>query len=120
MLPKSRRLTTVDFKNLRRGKAINTPHFLLRLFPAAKGEEKAAVIVSAAAFKKAVHRNLLRRRMYHIIEAHLPLLQGSTLTVTLKKGTLGISFKELEREFFAALEQINRRTSEQPPRVTET
>lgn len=106
MLPKSRRLQTGDFKNLPQARIIHAPHLLLRLFPAlpiTKG--KAAVIVSASTYKKAVDRNLLRRRMYHIIGKHQVLLHGRILTVTLKKGALAAAFKELEEEFLTAIKQ---------------
>ncbi len=109
MLPKSRRLTTEDFKHLRQGRVTHTPHFLLRLFPVSptglSQAGKAAVVVSASTYKKAVDRNLLRRRMYHVIEAHHSLLQGHTLTLTLKKGALDASFRELEQEFITAVQK---------------
>lgn len=107
MLPKSKRLTAADFKSLRRGRTINAPHFLLRLFPAKKGEEKAAVIVSASAYKNAVDRNLLRRRMYHIIRAHPFALHEQVFTVTMKKGARDVPFKKLEEEFLSAFKQIH-------------
>lgn len=108
MLPKSKRLKTAGFKSMRRGQTINAPHFLLRLFPAAKGEGKAAVIVSASAYKKAVDRNLLRRRMYHIIRANASALQAQVLTVTMKKSALNAAFSDLEREFIAAFKEAPR------------
>ncbi len=109
MLPKSKRLTTEDFKVLRGGRVLHTLHLLVRLFPAAKGTNlsvhgcKAAVIVAGSSYKKAVDRNLLRRRLYSIIERNADLLPHASLTIICKKGALEASFSELQREFQAIL-----------------
>src|SRR3989344_8768668 len=114
MLPKSRRLKTEDFKNFRqftttpRTQVVNAPHLLLRFFRVPPGKEKFAVIVSASTYKKAVERNLLRRRIYHIIAKH-PFQPQKTLTVTVKKGALGVALKELEQEFLEATKKTNTR-----------
>lgn len=114
MLPKSRRLKTKDFRDIRQSAAtsraavINAPHLLLRFLKVPQGEERFAVIVSASSYKKAVERNLLRRRVYHIIAKH-PFTPRRTLTVTLKKGALDSTFKELEQEFLtAAMQAVHR------------
>ena len=104
MLPKARRLTTRDFKSLRRGRTVNTAHLALRVFPAGAGG-KVSVVVSSSSYKRAVDRNLLRRRLYAIIEAHATKLQGRTLIVTARKGALGIPFSALKEEFLGALGQ---------------
>src|SRR3989338_4589535 len=101
MLPKSRRLKTKDFKNMRRASSVSAPHMMLRFVKVPTGKEKYAVIVSASAYKKAVSRNLLRRRIYHIIGKH-PFPPQNTLTVTIKKGALDLTFKELEQELLEA------------------
>ncbi len=103
MLPKSKRLTTEDFKNIRGGKTIHTPHLMFRLTPVPKGREKFAVIVSSSSYKRAVDRNLLRRRVYSALAKRLPALQGNTVTVTCKKGALTATFAELEGELHSAL-----------------
>ena len=104
MLPKARRLTTRDFKSLRRGRTVNTAHLALRVFPAGAGG-KVSVVVSSSSYKRAVDLNLLRRRLYAIIEAHTAKLQGRTLIVTARKGALGIPFSALKEEFLGALGQ---------------
>lgn len=103
MLPKLKRLKTEDFKVSLKTDVIHAPHFLLRL---SNGEihGKAAVIVSSSTYKRAVDRNLLRRRVYDIIGKHYPLLNERTLKVILKKGALAASFRELEQEFLKAIE----------------
>jgi|SRR3989344_5310351 len=102
MLPKFRRLKTEDFKDMHKMRAVNAPHFLLRM-SVGGNHGKVAVIVSSSNYKRAVDRNLLRRRMYHIIEKHYSKLHGKTVTVTIKKGALKASFGELEQEFLKAI-----------------
>ncbi len=98
MLPKSKRLTTEDFKTLKGGRTTHTPHLILRLSPAPEGVGKFAVVVSSSNYKRAVDRNLLRRRLYSLIKRLLPLLPKGILTVTCKKGALLATFSELENE----------------------
>ena len=103
MLPKAQRLTTEDFKKIRGGKTVHTPHLIFRLTSVPKGTEKSAVIVSSSSYKKAVDRNLLRRRLYSIIAENFSLRTGFTLTVTCKKGARAVPFADLQKEFTAAL-----------------
>ena len=107
MLPKSQRLTTGDFKKLRTRKAIHTPHFLLRLNDTPSHSNKAAVIVSSAVYKRAVDRNLLRRRIYHTLRTRPSLILHKAVTVTVKKGALSIPYKEVEKEIREALTPRN-------------
>ncbi len=102
MLPKRNRLKTEDFKDMRKMRTMHAPHFFLRIGPLSSAENKAAVIVGSSTYKKAVDRNLLRRRMYHVLKKHFPLLKGVT-TVTFKKGALDLSFRELEAELLTLL-----------------
>lgn len=103
MLPKSKRLTTEDFKKIRGGKTVHTPHLILRLTSVPKETEKSAVIVSSASYKRAVDRNLLRRRLYSIIAKHLLLRSGFNLTITVKKGALTVPYGALQGEVETAL-----------------
>ena len=80
-------------------KTAHAPHFFLRTRAASPKEEKVAVIVSGSTYKKAVDRNLLRRRMYHLLRKHKKTTAGLALTVTFKKGALKSTFEELEQEF---------------------
>ena len=108
MLPKSKRLTTEDFKKIKGGKVLHTTHLILRLSVCSKGSEKSAVVISSANYKRAVDRNLLRRRLYTIIETHLALRVGVHLTVTIKKDALANSYSTLEKEFETALIKLVR------------
>ncbi|MDO8619886.1 MAG: ribonuclease P protein component [bacterium] len=98
MLPKSKRLTTEDFKKIRGGKTIHTPHLIVRLTQVPPGLERFAVIVSSSSYKRAVDRNLLRRRVYGALENLSPLPQGCVMTVTCKRGALTATFAGLQSE----------------------
>ena len=97
MLPKRNRFTTEDFKTMRTTRTLHAPHLFVRIAATSPKKGKAAVIVSSATYKKAVERNLLRRRIYHVIRKH-PLLMESAFTVTVKKGARELPFAELESE----------------------
>jgi len=90
---------------MRAARTAHAQHLFVRVsagdsFSTKKG--KAAVIVSSSFYKKAVDRNLLRRRVYHIIAKHPTILLG-LFTVTLKKGALALSSAELEKELLTCL-----------------
>ncbi|KKW22230.1 MAG: ribonuclease P protein component [Candidatus Taylorbacteria bacterium RIFCSPHIGHO2_02_49_25] len=108
MLPKSKRLTAEGFKQFRNARASHTAHFLLRFRGVPAGAEKFAVVVPSSAYKKAILRNLLRRRMYHLMRAHQEDLRGLSIAAVVKKGTLALTFKELEREFLDGAAFIRR------------
>ncbi len=99
MLAKSRRFKTEDFKKMRKMQTLHSPHFFIRFCSVLHGEEKTAVIVSSGTYKKAVDRNKLRRRMYHIVAKNKDSIVTKACTVTFKKGALLVPFQELEKEF---------------------
>lgn len=105
MLPKSKRFTTEDFKKMRNTQTMHAPHFFIRFYPVPAGNEKTAVIVSSGTYKRAVDRNKLRRRMYHLVAKHNALLSGRALTATFKKGALDMTFTGLENELLALFPQ---------------
>lgn len=109
MLPKAKRLTTEDFKQFRRTSITHTAYFLFRFRRVPAGAEQFAVVVPSVAYKKAVSRNLLRRRMYHLMRAHQSGLLGLSLAVTIKKGARELPFKTLEREFLNGVALMRRR-----------
>lgn len=102
MLPKSRRLKTGDFKSLHKARTAHAPHLFIHVAEAA-GAGKAAVVVSSAVCKRAVDRNLLRRRLYHLLRKHDRLVHGKTVVVTLKKGAAAATFQDLEAELVPLL-----------------
>ena len=92
---------------MRGARAFHSPHFFVRIKNGASSEGvKVAAVVSARVEKKAVKRNLLRRRMYEALRSHLPTLCGSRLVITAKKGAPALSFKELQSELSALLARI--------------
>ncbi len=103
MLPKAKRLTTEDFKKIRGGKTLHTPHLILRLTQVPSGLERFAVIVSSSSYKRAVDRNLLRRRVYSGLRKISARMNGYLVTVTCKKGALTATFAELEKELASTL-----------------
>jgi len=103
MLPKRHRLRSADFKRLRGATLLHTPHFLIRVKPDAR-RAAAAAVVSVAVAKNAVSRNLLRRRMYAILQkSFLSSAKPALLVVTAKKGAMELTFGELQQELFAGL-----------------
>jgi ribonuclease P protein component len=107
MLSKSNRLHSVDFKLMRGTRAVHSPHLFARIARNAESEDgRAAAVVSSAVAKKAVTRNLLRRRIYEALRPHLPLPSGSRLAITAKKGAPALSFKELQSELSLLLARI--------------
>ena len=105
MLPKSQRLRIADFKKFRGAQVFHTPHFLLRVKPMEQNtSSRYAAIVSGAISKKAVVRNLLRRRIYSIVEGHRwSSERPHFLTITAKKGTPALSFELLRKELTEVL-----------------
>lgn len=107
MLSKRKRLRGADFKRFRGAKVIHTPHFLVRTVTGAS-RFGAAAVVSAAVAKKAVTRNLMRRRIYAILE-RLLLQQKqpqALLSITAKKGAAALSFQGMQDELTPALQQM--------------
>ena len=89
---------------MRSARTIHAPHFFARIARSAESEDgRAAAVVSSAVAKKAVTRNLLRRRIYEALRPRLPLLSGSRLAITAKKGAPALSFAELQSELSALL-----------------
>ena len=92
---------------MRAARAFHSLHFFVRIKNGAGSEGvKVAAVVSARVEKKAVKRNLLRRRMYEALRPRLPLLSGSRLVITAKKGAPALSFKELQSEISELLRRI--------------
>ena len=108
MLAKKRRLRAADFKEFRGAAVLHTPHFLLRVKKTAgSAPARAAAVVSAAVSKKAVTRNLIRRRVYAVLEGNdFRALPPLLLSISAKKGAKELSFSEIKQELAAALLKI--------------
>ena len=62
------------------------------------------VVVGLKVSKKAVYRNLLKRRLRDIMKAHLDeVLSGYDVMVLVQKSALDIDFKTLEADYVKAL-----------------
>lgn len=106
MLPKKNRLRSADFKKMRGGKIAHSSHFFARIIRAADFREtKAAAAVSYAVARSAVARNLLRRRIYAVIETP-GLGAGFWVAVTAKKSAAELSFAELNEELCGLLRNL--------------
>ncbi len=106
MLPKSKRLTRRDIESLggRGGRKVHTEHFSLIAQPHAR--EKWGVVVSKKVARKAVARNLLRRRLYALArEVGSPYPAPHSLLIITKKGAAEGSFQELRTEFMQLCER---------------
>ena len=116
MLPKQNRLRSSDFKKLRGASVFHSPHFFIRIVrsvEAGKGRQltahslgRAAAVVSTAVAKKAVERNLLRRRIYAILRTHPALLLNGITIIQAKKGAAALSFKEVQSELSALFARV--------------
>jgi len=107
MLAKKNRLSRKDFTLVLGSKiSANTAHFLLK-----KGLDadlpKIAVSVSKKVSKKAVDRNLIRRRVYSVLKPLINDLSGAYLFIA-KKGAEKIKGEELVREIKTLLNSLKK------------
>ena len=112
MLPSKNRLRSADFKGLRGARVFHSPHFFIRIARGAESERelrppgRAAAVVSSAVAKKAVQRNLLRRRIYAVLHAHPNMLRSGVTIIQAKKGAPVLSFAQLQEELSAIFPRI--------------
>ncbi len=107
MLPKEHRLAVSDFKGLKSTRSAVSPHLQLRFgqLPP-ESPAKAAAVVSTKVAKSAVARNLLRRRVYAVLDAHLRGKRGFFITITARSGAAALSFAILEHELGTLLKGL--------------
>ncbi len=99
MLPQKNRLSSSDFKQRRSSRSFHSPHFQLRigaLAPDAPSQASAVVSLKVAA--TAVARNLVRRRVYAVLDASVRGKMGFFITITAKSGAAALPFAALEHE----------------------
>ena len=80
------------------------PHFSLRVLPG--DEVKIAVPVSKKIAKKAVTRNLIRRRVRPILRELISNLKPATYMIIAKAGAEKIKGKELKEELVRLIRSI--------------
>lgn len=100
MLPKKNKLTSTLFRIFgSKGRVYTSEHLNLRFSDAKKDNYRVSVVVSKKVAKKAVKRNLLKRRVFSIVsENKKDLKEGGIYTFYLKKGSLDVDFNDLKKE----------------------
>ena len=89
---------------LRRGHGAKGAYFNLRFLKTAGPEKKVGFIVSGREVKRAVQRNLLKRRAREILRKNIKnLKEGFCLIFLFYKGAAELSYRELETEIVKSL-----------------
>jgi len=106
MLARDRRVRrSRDFERIWRTRHIyRHPALVLRVVRSTNGAGRAGFIVAKATAKRAVDRNLLKRRLREIVRAHT-LPSGTDLVFVAQRGALSITFAELKHVVSSLLNQ---------------
>lgn len=99
MLSKNYRLTKYrDFQRvLRFGKTINSDFLVLKFLPNQGEQTKVGFVVSVKISKKAVERNLIKRRLRESVRIFTDeLIKGCFYVFLTKKAILGKDFQEIK------------------------
>ncbi len=111
MLKKAYRITkNKDFQRIlkNRGNFLNNPFFLIKFIKNNKKNSRFGFVVSAKVSKKAVSRNLLKRRMREIIRLNLTRISpGYDIVFILKKDALVLKYSDLKKNVLNSLKKIN-------------
>ena len=111
MLPKTQRVGKELFpKIFSGGRSFSSPHLSVRVLPPASdggvGINKFSFTVSKTVSKKAVQRNLLRRRGYSAIKKTVKETSpGFVCVFSFKKGSENLSYSEISEEIRFLLEK---------------
>lgn len=107
MFPFSQRIhKTQDILNcLKNGKKIYHQAFNCYYLKGEKEEIRVVVIVDKKYSKKAVERNLIKRRLRAILQQQI--LPPGDLMVKVKKEAINFGFKDLESQIIQCLKKIN-------------
>ncbi|HXK40463.1 MAG TPA: ribonuclease P protein component [Candidatus Paceibacterota bacterium] len=98
MLPKRRRLTRHNFPSRSRtGSVFHTKHLTLRVTPSSVSGFRVSVVVSKKTARRAVDRNLVKRRVYDSV-ARSPESPSASYVFFAKAGASVIPFRELNEE----------------------
>ena len=99
VLPKNKRISRIEFKNLTNGKVFYSKFFLIKTFIVPKNQLRFAVSVSKKVASKAVDRNRLRRYGYTSLQSLWTNLQdGNFGHIMAQKGASKLSFDEVRSE----------------------
>jgi ribonuclease P protein component len=103
MLKEGYRLNSVDFKKvLKNGKRINNNFFSIVYLKSHK--TGCSVVVGKKVFKKAVNRNLLRRRVKSVLKQNIKLLKNKKIIVFVRKK---VEYDVLKNELQKILLKLN-------------
>lgn len=94
---------------LKKGKELKNKHFTIRFLEAENNKtNKYAIIIGNKISKKAVERNLLRRRIFNIIKNNNQMETDSSKNIVIlpRKSVLEFSFNELEDSLIPLLNKI--------------
>ncbi|TSC84532.1 MAG: hypothetical protein G01um101417_197 [Parcubacteria group bacterium Gr01-1014_17] len=101
MFKKNNRITTAEFKQLGRPlRVFHTVFFSVRVHKIVGEGKKFAVVVSKKVVPTAVGRNLIKRRLYALLQEYIVSVPPSTaMVVFVKKEAAKASFQELKDSF---------------------
>ena len=106
MLKKSSRLLTRQVSLVvEKGKIAHSPLFTIR-FLSGQSRTRLSVVVAKKKEKKAVGRNLGRRRVYEALALFMPKIKiGTHAVIFLKEQALGADFQEMKMDLAALLKK---------------
>ena len=108
MLKKAFRITeNKDFQIvLKNGRFVHTGSFLLKYSKNTLINSRFGFIVSTKTFKRAVDRNLAKRRFREVIRLNLDSIkEGYDIVFIIKKPALVAGYRDLERDILNTLEK---------------
>lgn len=100
MLSKINRLRKKkDFQRAyRQGRSFSAPGLWMKILPNHLGITRVGIVVSRKISRKAVQRNLIKRRLRNIVRLYLPsLLAGYDIVLTARPGILEQSYLSLRK-----------------------
>ncbi len=109
MLPKKQRLTKKRLAYVfRKGQRFGNAHLNVRFIKNFQPHSRFSITVSAKISKKAVERNLLRRRIYEIIRLNPGVLpQKYDIALITKPSILTLNFENLKKTTLHLLKNIH-------------
>jgi len=93
---------------LNSGRFLRNRFFLLKFKPNNLKNSRFGIVVSTKVSKKAVDRNLVKRRVREIIRANLENIKdGFDVVLVMKKESLGLNYSEIEHNIVNSLCEAN-------------
>ena len=94
-------------KVLKDGKTLFLPEFIIKYYFNNEKEIKVGFIISTKVDKRAVKRNILKRKLRETVKTILPNLEkGYHLLIIAKKSALKLNTTEIKQKFIFAFSQI--------------